>query len=56
MELEKAGQRADGKSIVEVLMLVASKGSTVHVRSRGEEAHAALAALDGLIRARFGEH
>jgi phosphocarrier protein len=55
VEVEKDGQKVNGKSIMGVLMLVAAKGSTVTVRSRGADAEAAMNALGSLIRNKFDE-
>ena len=51
----KDGQEVNGKSIMGVLMLVASKGTSVTVRARGDRAPEALAALVALINDKFGE-
>ena len=53
--VEKDGQVVNGKSIMGVLMLVASKGSTIRVRVTGEDAEAALADLGRIVRDGFGE-
>jgi phosphocarrier protein HPr len=53
--ISKDGQEVNGKSIMGVLMLVASKGSLVTLRARGEQASAAVAALVALIDDKFGE-
>ena len=55
VEVEKEGQTVNGKSIMGVLMLVASKGSTIHVIARGEDEQACVDALGELVRGRFGE-
>ena len=55
VEIEKDGQCVNGKSIMGVLMLVAAKGSMITIRSRGEDAEAAMTALGALIRSKFGE-
>ena len=55
VEVEKDGQKVNGKSIMGVLMLVAAKGSTVTVRSSGEDAQKAVDALGVLIRNKFDE-
>ena len=53
--VEKDGQSVNGKSIMGVLLLVASKGSKIHVRTTGEDAAAALASLATLVADKFGE-
>ncbi|MEN8167208.1 MAG: HPr family phosphocarrier protein [Pseudomonadota bacterium] len=49
------GQRVNGKSIMGVMMLAASQGSTLEVEISGEDETEALMALEGLINDRFGE-
>ena len=53
--LVKDGQEVDGKSIMGVMMLAAGKGSTVTIRTFGEDAEQALEVLVELINTRFGE-
>ena len=53
--IAKDGQEVNGKSIMGVLMLVASKGSWITVRCTGGDAVAALAALAALVKDKFGE-
>ncbi len=55
IEVEKDGQKVNGKSIMGVLMLVAAKGTTITVRSCGEDAQKAMDALGALIRNKFDE-
>lgn len=55
IDVEKDGQKVNGKSIMGVLMLVASKGTSIHVRARGDDAEACVEALGELVRGRFGE-
>jgi phosphocarrier protein len=51
----KDGHEVNGKSIMGVLMLVASKGTTVIVRAKGQRAAEAVAAIGKLIDDKFGE-
>jgi phosphocarrier protein len=51
----KDGHEVNGKSIMGVLMLVASKGATVTVRAQGEKAAEAVDAIVELIANKFGE-
>ena|SRR5436190_19548727 len=51
----KDGHEVNGKSIMGVLMLVASKGTTVTLRGKGERAAEAVAAIAALIDDKFGE-
>lgn len=53
--VEKDGQEVDGNSILSLLMLGASKGSTVHIKASGNEAQKAIDELTFLINNRFGE-
>lgn len=46
---------ADGKSIMAVMMLAASKGTNIHIHAEGQDAEHALAALVDLINRRFDE-
>jgi phosphocarrier protein HPr len=55
VEVEKDGQRVNGKSIMGVLMLVAAKGSRVTIRSTGADAEEAMRALGSLIENKFDE-
>jgi phosphocarrier protein len=55
VEVEKDEQVVSGKSIMGVLMLVASKGSTIVIRTEGADAAAAAKALAELVEAGFGE-
>ncbi|WP_071871993.1 HPr family phosphocarrier protein [Atopomonas hussainii] len=50
-----AEKLVDGKSIMSVMMLAAAKGSTLHVRTEGNDADQALEAVIGLINNRFDE-
>jgi phosphocarrier protein len=51
----KDGNEVNGKSIMGVLMLVASKGTTVTLRAKGDKAEEAVAAIAALIDDKFGE-
>jgi phosphocarrier protein HPr len=55
VDIEKEDQTVNGKSIMGILMLVAAKGTTIKVRTRGRQAPECLAALADLVRGRFGE-
>lgn len=55
IELEKAGQRADAKSIMGVLLLCGERGSKITVRTIGTDAATALDALRALFEEGFGE-
>ena len=53
--VSKDGHDVNGKSIMGVLMLVAAKGTTIVVRTKGGQAEAAVAALAQLVDDKFGE-
>ena len=49
------GRTVDGKSLMGVLLLAASQGSTLQIDADGADADAALDALAALVAAGFGE-
>lgn len=53
--LEKQGQRVNGKSIMGVMMLAASQGTSLQLSVDGEDETEALEALVALIDNKFGE-
>jgi phosphocarrier protein HPr len=53
--VEKDGMSVGGTSIMGLMMLAASPGCCIRVTARGREASEAMAALEQLISARFGE-
>ena len=53
--LTRNGRRVNAKSIMGVMMLAASKGSTVVVETEGADEAEALAAIAALVADRFGE-
>ena len=53
--LEKQGQRVNGKSIMGVMMLAASKGTTLQLTVDGEGEEQLMQALTALIADKFGE-
>ena len=53
--VEKDGMDAGGDSIMGLLMLAASKGTSIDVTTRGAEAEILADALENLIKDRFGE-
>jgi len=53
--LAKDGNEVNGKSIMGVLMLVASKGTMLTVAAKGDRAAEAVAAIVTLIEDKFGE-
>lgn len=53
--MERKGRRINAKSIMGVMMLAASKGSTVKIETDGPDAAEALQAISQLIIDKFGE-
>ena len=53
--LSRDGRTMDGKSILGILLLAASKGTLLVVAAEGEDEQAAVEALAGLIGGGFGE-
>ena len=51
----KDGHEVNGKSIMGVLMLVASKGTSVTLKAKGDRAQDAVNAIAALIDDKFGE-
>lgn len=54
--ISKDGQSADGRSIMGVLMLAATQGSTIEVEAAGQDAEQAVKAIEKLIDKRFNEN
>lgn len=54
-EVEKDGMRVSGDSIMGLLMLAASRGTSIEVSTSGDEAEALADALQALVADRFGE-
>ena len=55
VQLTRDGQKVNGKSIMGVMMLAASQGTTLTLTAHGEDEAAAANALEALVKARFGE-
>jgi phosphocarrier protein HPr len=53
--LEKDGVEVNGKSIMGILMLAASKGSKITLKVNGKDSNQAIQVLGKLIEDRFGE-
>ena len=53
--IEKGGREVNGKSILGLLMLLAPKGSQIHLLSTGEDCDEQLAALKELVDDKFRE-
>ena len=54
--VEKDGLEASGSSIMGLLMLAASQGTTIKVTSNGKDSEELTSALDSLIKSKFGEN
>ena len=55
VDVERDGVKVGGTSIMGLMMLAASPGSSIRVTARGPEAPQVMAALEDLIASRFGE-
>jgi phosphocarrier protein len=55
IKLRRGDREVNGKSIMGVMMLAASQGTTIELIAEGDDAEAALDALETLIGDRFGE-
>jgi phosphocarrier protein HPr len=53
--LSRNGRRINGKSIMGVMMLAASRGTQIRIETIGEDEQAAMNALAALIEDKFGE-
>ena len=53
--VRREDMEASGDSIMGLLMLAASKGTTIEIETTGPEADALADALESLIASRFGE-
>ncbi|HEX8090185.1 MAG TPA: HPr family phosphocarrier protein [Blastocatellia bacterium] len=55
LEREDTGDAADGKSILSVLLLAASRGTCLIIRARGDDEQPAADAIAELVEQKFGE-
>lgn len=55
IRVTRGARTVDGKSLMGVLLLAASQGSTLRLEADGADAEAALDALAALVAAGFGE-
>lgn len=55
VEVERIGQCVSGSSIMGLMMLAASKGTTIKVSVSGNQAKEAMEALETLLNNKFGE-
>ncbi|MCG8409114.1 MAG: HPr family phosphocarrier protein [Phycisphaerales bacterium] len=55
IRVKKDGLDVDGKSPMEMMLLEAVEGTTLHVVAEGQDAQEAVQALAGLVKGKFGE-
>lgn len=55
VKISKDGQVVDGRSIMGVLTLAATRGSKIHVEAKGEDAEEAVRAVEKLVDKKFHE-
>ncbi|WP_298721840.1 HPr family phosphocarrier protein [uncultured Ferrovibrio sp.] len=55
IQVQKDGQTVNGESIMGLMMLAGTQGSSIEIIASGQEAEAALKALIELIEGKFGE-
>jgi len=53
--VSKDGQTVDARSIMGLMMLAASNGSSIELVAEGEDAEQAITAILALVEAKFGE-
>lgn len=54
--IERDGEQVNAKSIMGILMLAAACGSQISVSAEGEDAEAAMQAIEELVNDGFGEN
>ena len=55
VSVTRTGQTVSGDSIMGLMMLAASKGTTIHIKAEGKQADSAIKLLTLLINSKFGE-
>lgn len=55
IHVNKDSRRVNGKSIMGVMMLAASKGTAITITADGDDENEAIVELEALINDRFGE-
>ena len=55
IRIHRDGREADAKSIMKVMMLAASKGTSIEVVAQGPDAPDAVQAIERLVASRFEE-
>ncbi len=53
--IERNGEAVNGKSILGILTLACPKGGVIIIKAEGDDASAAMKALENLIENKFGE-
>ena len=56
--VKKGGEEpaeADGKSVMQMIILAATEGTPLRIEAEGDDAHAAVAKLAELFESKFGE-
>ena len=56
IDISRDGQTVNGKSIMGVMMLAASRGTSIVIRANGHDEAEATASLEELVQNRFGEN
>ncbi|TAK03391.1 HPr family phosphocarrier protein [bacterium] len=56
VQISKDGQVVDGRSIMGVLTLAATKGSKIHIEAKGTDAEKAVRAIEKLVEKKFYEN
>ncbi len=55
IDISRNGQSVNGKSIMGVMMLAASRGTSIVITANGQDEDEAANSLEELVRDRFGE-
>ncbi len=55
LNIDCNGKTIDGKSIMSIMLLAASKGTHIEIKAHGNDEHEALEALTSLINNKFDE-
>lgn len=55
IQVSKDGQTVNGESIMGLMMLAGTQGSSIEIMTAGAEAEAAMEALIALVEGKFGE-
>lgn len=53
--VERLGQTVNGCSIMGLMMLAASQGTTIKINAQGKQSEEAISSLKNLINSKFGE-